>query len=614
MSYTYPEALSALESIANDYIKILRPNENAPVRLKCDPYAQTASVTWEAWQIEVTMPVRPATSQMLQAEFEDWIAYMLHELGHPTHTNKSAWHHAVRLGVSRMVNALEDVRMEKALIASGIVPNARRVLSRLISRKVVEARANAWKPNARSEFGWTVCVLGRAANGYDIDASDLSWIKAQIKPGSTVATVLGWAMPALAACQSTSDCVTLAEKIMAALKTPQTGQPGEGESQPGEGEGQPGEQDEGEGEGEGEGKGESEGEGEGKQGKPSGEADEGKGEGEGEGEGKGEGEGERDGEASNEAGDTNAGKGGKGHGTGATDDDETPITDENDLTEHSLAPEGETMEGAGANTERSVIDILRSRVITDSPRNGPNPRMGVAGTRLRDCAAKASKQRAVLARALRSNETNIREGGRRAGRLDRGALARASAGATNIFERRTISKDFDTDVCILLDASGSMAGANMASALEVGLVVSQAAASVGASCTVEVFNSQGYIRAGGLASKRTPNPAEFGALVSAATGGTPLSAHMARAAVNQAKRAPQKRRVLFVVTDGGCDYGPQTVKRMANYLERSLGTVMAHVSIATPLQGSFRAEVCVPCGAALSEIGLEHFVKVLQAL
>ena len=74
------------------------------------------------------------------------------------------------------------------------------------------------------------------------------------------------------------------------------------------------------------------------------------------------------------------------------------------------------------------------------------------------------------------------------------------------------------------------------------------------------------------------------------------------------------RRVVFVVTDGGCDYGPETVKRMAAHLEKTYRTVLAHVSIGTPLQGSFKAEVCVPYGAPLADVGLAHFVKVLQAL
>ena len=171
--------------------------------------------------MKITMPVRAATSVMSQTEFEDWTGYMLHELGHPTHTDKAAWLDSVRAGVSRMVNALEDVRMEKALIASGIVPNAKAVLSRLISRKVVEARSKNWKPNARREFGWTICVLGRAANGYALDASDLTWIKSQIKPGSTVESVLAWALPELATCSSTRDCVELAVRINAALAADQ---------------------------------------------------------------------------------------------------------------------------------------------------------------------------------------------------------------------------------------------------------------------------------------------------------------------------------------------------------------------------------------------------------
>src|SRR3954469_6170644 len=178
MSYTYPEALSALESIANDFMRLLNPN-NTPrrVRLVCDATAQTACVTWDQYSATITMPVRAATSQMLQSEFEDWCAYVLHELGHPTHTDKATWEKAVRQRISRMVNALEDVRMEQALITSGIVPNARAVLSRLLSRKITEARAgDGWKPNARREFAWTVCVLGRAANNYAFPVSDLDWI------------------------------------------------------------------------------------------------------------------------------------------------------------------------------------------------------------------------------------------------------------------------------------------------------------------------------------------------------------------------------------------------------------------------------------------------------
>ena len=608
MSYTYPEALAALESIANEYIKVMRPNQNARVNLICDAYASTASVTWDYYGIRITMPVRPASSRMTQTEFENWVSFLLHELGHPTHTDQTVWREAVRLGLSRMVNALEDVRMERAVIASGIVPNAQAVLSRLIARKVVEARCTDWKPNSRKDFAWTICVLGRAANGYAINPDVLSWIMGQIKSGSTVSTVLGWALPDLDTCTSTQDCLNLATRIMKALASPQgeAGEEGEeGEGQPGKtsGEGAQGEGEPNEGEGE---------EGEGEEGQG-----EGQGEGEGEGQpGKGEGEGEREGEGDQEGEGGEGGKGGRGHGDGTIDSDESPVTNENELTERELAPEGENLPaGTGAaQDEKRVIDILRSGILKQEPREARERRMTANAVKLKDAAAQASKQRTLLARALRANETEDREGGRRSGRLDGKALVRAMTGASNVFSRKQSSEGFDTDVAVLLDASGSMAGTNMEAALQAGLVISQAAASVGAPCTVEIFNDTGYSRAGKVASKQTPNPADYGALVNRAEGGTPLSAHMARAAVHQATRAGHKRRVLFIITDGGCDYGPRTVKKMAGYLEQTYGTILAHVSIGTPLTGAFKAEVCVPYGTPLAQVGLDHFVKVLQAL
>ena len=41
---------------------------------------------------------------------------------------------------------------------------------------------------------------------------------------------------------------------------------------------------------------------------------------------------------------------------------------------------------------------------------------------------------------------------------------------------------------------------------------------------------------------------------------------------------------------------------------------MAHVSICAPLTGAFKAEVMVPWNVPIAKVGLEHFVKVLQAL
>jgi hypothetical protein len=606
MSYTYPQALNALESIAKDFIKVLRPHVHTHIMVKPDTHMGTASVSWDdgLGRATIYLPVRKATSTMTQSEFEDWTAYVLHELGHPTHTNRATWDTAVSKGLGMLTNALEDVRMEKALIASGKVLNAKAVLSRLISRKVVEARTTKWRPNSRKDIGWTICVLGRAANGYDIDAGDVAWIKSQIVPGSTVDQILAWAMPALAQCQNTADCLSLAEKIAAAIavkpeqsdNSQRNGSNGQGNNS------SKGEKGEGEGEGE-----DTKGEGEDSPQKGPQNASEGDTE---EGANKGEGEGEDSDKPSSDA--PSADSEGNGHGDGTTDD-ESPVTDQSQLNERSLAPDGEALSGSEAAVAKTVLDVLRSGDIGSTTNDYRFPRNKHSGAWLKTAAANASRQKALLARALRANETDEREGGRRAGRLDRGALSRAMAGSRNVFQRREMSDGYDTDVSILLDASGSMGG-DMGLAMEAGLVIAQAASSVGAPCTTEVFNSKGYTRAGSLASKRAPVVADFSGLSTAAAGGTPLSFQMARAAIAQAKRAPNMRRVLFVVTDGSCDYGHATVKATADYLERTYGTIFAHVSIGSPLQGNFKAEVRVPRGQSFANIGLEHFVKVLRAL
>ena len=154
----------------------------------------------------------------------------------------------------------------------------------------------------------------------------------------------------------------------------------------------------------------------------------------------------------------------------------------------------------------------------------------------------------------------------------------------------------------------------MDQAAEAGLVIAQAASSVGASCTIEAFNSGGFIRAGDVASKRKPDVESFARMALGAGGGTPLSENLARAGLAQAARASHKRRVLFVITDGDCDHGHETVKVTADYLAKTYGTVLAHVSIVTPLRGAFKAEVQIKPGQQITDVGLESFVRVLQAL
>ena len=95
--YTYPQALDAMQKIAQD---LLGPRY--AVTVIPDATTGTASVTWDDFynpvKVTIRMPVLPAKHRMTQAEFDDYAGLVLHEVGHPKYTDKATWEAAVRQG------------------------------------------------------------------------------------------------------------------------------------------------------------------------------------------------------------------------------------------------------------------------------------------------------------------------------------------------------------------------------------------------------------------------------------------------------------------------------------------------------------------------------------
>src|SRR5262245_61344603 len=225
--YTYPEALDAFQKVATD---LLTEAGWTNFEVEVQPStADTASVDWKRHQywdyarqgyvntmrVTIYMPVRKASSRMTEAEFQRWIAYDFHEIGHPLETDRIVWDQAVATKRHRLLNALEDVRMEKRIIARNIARNGQQSLESLIDGLLAESAASKFNPNEPRNIGWVMAVMGRkVCNGYDIDVTSIT---AKLDPAGPVAKVLQWALPALGACQSTQDCLDLADRITAAL-------------------------------------------------------------------------------------------------------------------------------------------------------------------------------------------------------------------------------------------------------------------------------------------------------------------------------------------------------------------------------------------------------------
>jgi cobalamin biosynthesis protein CobT len=557
--YTYPEVLDAFQKIATDLLRAAK--DARQVIVQPDAQTGTASVVWDYHTVTINLPVRPATSKMTAKEFEHWCGYIYHEVGHPLETDKAVWNDAIRTGDTPMLNSLEDVRMEKRMIQRGLVKNAQSVLGNLLADIYGDSEANGFNPNDPTNIGWTMAVLGRADNGYGIEAERLT---SKLIPGEAVHGILPWARSELASCKTTQHCLTLARKITNALPKSQGKSKGNenGKPQDGQGNGQGSD--------------------------ASGSAK----------------EAQQEAQAGNKASNQGKSQDGAGNGAGGlTGKDVKPV----DLApaKHKDDIPGGTNRAMQAAAITSLIRNAkaqqnRSRTINDRERN---ERM------VRD-AGKASRLRGLLAKALRRAETDEYEGGRRHGRLDRRAFAGVAAGSKEVFGKRILSDGYETDLTVLIDMSGSMSGENIKTAATFGLVVAQAASQVGVACTVQTFGPGGF----GTVKKASDklDDMAFGALPRNVGGGTPLSVCMLKAAMQQSARAPHKRRVMFVLSDGQCDQGPWTVKAAADYVETALGIELAHLSIGTACTKTFRNEAAVWDTGSVTSVGLDMLTRTLE--
>jgi hypothetical protein len=606
--YLYPEALNALEKVAIDLLRKAYPNVSWNVRLVADSVTGTASVDWSGSpltdtyiRVTINMPIRKATYRMTQDEFDHWAAYLLHEVGHPLHTSKVEWQNAVAAGRHKLLNSLEDVREEKATIDLGIAANALAVFSRLIDMLHAKAVATGYDPNEVQSIGWTLSTLGRVANGYAVDVSD---IRAKLDAKGIVGGIVPWALVKLASCGSTADCRALSDEIIAAVNAAlkaerDANKQPEPEDDARVNPSQP----------------------EPEQGGMSEDRD-------------------LDDETEEMGADNSPVIPDDVQDIEATDEDveamakgrmedrdqpdqpepepepEEELFKDEDIEEQDIRPTDRddlVSSGADAYTHKQVTHILRGVInVTDSALKRPITGRLMPGSPANNVPVGASKmglQRALLARAMKANDVDDYEGGKLSGRIDRRAIHKLATGTSNaVFGTRMMSEGYDTDVQILVDGSGSMAGPRIVAAATLALVVAQAAAQVGVRCEAHLFEDNGLLMM--TNGRNKPNPKKFAYAYSNTESSTPLTKSLLTVAHLQHKRASGKRKILFVITDGDCDLGHDVVKAAGQYVETT-GTEVANLHIGQQVMGLFRNEVAVDV-RNVSKVGLKQLTSVLE--
>jgi hypothetical protein len=170
-----------------------------------------------------------------------FIGMALHELGHAWFTDNTPWDkHKVNPTLCRLINGLEDPRIERMVIESGIAANAGPLFENLINEMM---GGTYCKPNDFQNIAFQLAVEGRRMNGYRIAVPPV-YIKSRYR------VPIQWALDEAHKAQSTAEIVAIAVELLArlnALKPPSNQSPdgpGPGDA-PSDGPG-----DEGEGEGE----------------------------------------------------------------------------------------------------------------------------------------------------------------------------------------------------------------------------------------------------------------------------------------------------------------------------------------------------------------------------
>ena len=126
--------------------------------------------TAEVCQNKVQLPALVDSTDYPQSVYRQMLGYGLHELGHIRYTDEAPWdwaneNHSRYLG--RLINGLEDVRIEKAMILAGA------------DQSLFEDAINAalWdgyvKADEQKNIPFILAVEGRRLNGYRLHCQSI---------------------------------------------------------------------------------------------------------------------------------------------------------------------------------------------------------------------------------------------------------------------------------------------------------------------------------------------------------------------------------------------------------------------------------------------------------
>lgn len=598
MTVTVGELKSALRTSTEKLV-------NASGRLRCADLKVTfrGKTAGAAYRIvngnvylSVNYPFMPDEARLSRGEADRQTGYAIHEVGHALFTDFAVFKAYAAKGHlhQTILNGIEDARMERCVIRSGWLGNARRCLEVLVSSLLVEALQGGYNPNDSSNLAFTLAILGREACGEQIIGIERVWALLNPKNKAWMQAAVAKIAKLPGGYEGTEAATRLADELIASLpQAPkQQQQPEQQPEQPD----QPSEQQDDESDESGEGDA-----GDDEEQEP-GEGDAGEEDADGE-----EQDGEGDGQATDDA--EGEGEDAEGEGKGKPSDEQA----EEEGEQPQQTGDGYSLDGAAQQRDPEVNgdmerladkltegrkDSAADHLAQDYVMPVPHPR-GSSGSAdlFKQSVAKAGAFGAVkmkLSQMLTSPDEGGWEDRQTSGRFDARRVSAVKAGREDAFARRWEKVGYETAVLMMIDLSGSM-GSGEGSRLDAAQTVACAFAECFHKLGVS-FEAYGYTTGGGGSSAFGDEEAMHGDRVTKGGGhfynrtnthiakfkGRDDSMEQARKTLSGINRTPgggtpdydavrfaietmmplpHRRKVVFNITDGsGC--GAQAMKSL----------------------------------------------------
>jgi Mg-chelatase subunit ChlD len=534
-----PNYLAVTTAAEDTLRKILAQRAGVtPARVNVTTHGgRTASVHWDKQRglVTLNLPSLDASAQLTRAHADRIVGYVAHEACHVLHTDWTAWGRAVNKGarVRTWTNALEDLRIEAVELAAGRYGAMRDLLGRVSEAMLVRALADRQaagqpRPGAQGmiDAPYVASVLGRLATGYVIPSA--TGLDKSLSPETR--KLVRYALKYAPRCDSTQACLRLATRIVALEATmkqdtqddvqqPELPEPAT-DSQPGDTQPQDDVQQDAQ---------------------------------------------PQDAQG-DDAQDDNAPTGGPLGTAGAPREEDLTALGEDDLGDvadgvsESNGSKAPTHGAAGLHGWTTVALAKPNDHYTHETSARAAIEQMIPG-------GKAVLQQEIQ-RLLAANEQRWLTHHETTGRLDRRALPRMRAGATDVFTRRHERPGENAAVMVLWDLSSSMDNPGRMEGAR-GLVweLYRATQAAGTEFGCYGFEHNGVDESAPIAQLRPiialgERPAKPAARIMATRshGWTGLAPAIPAAAHILLGARDATRRVLLVLTDGDCDYGAKLVR------------------------------------------------------